>query len=121
MKSINNSVNLIGNLGQDIQLINFNSGSKKITTSLATTEYYKNDKGELVKNTSWHTVVAWGKNAELMARSLEKGCKVAIQGMLNYRSYEDKNGHKRTITEVLVNDFLKVGAAAPKVADAVPF
>jgi single-strand DNA-binding protein len=122
MKSISNSVNLIGNIGQEIKLLSFNSGSKKASVSLATTEFYKNDKGELIKNTSWHNLVAWGKNAELMARSLEKGTKVAIQGMLNYRIYTDEQGSTRTVTEILVSDFMKMSSSTkPTETAPAPF
>jgi single-strand DNA-binding protein len=119
MKSISNSVKLIGNIGQEIKLLSFNSGSKKASVSLATTEFYKNDKGELIKNTSWHNLVAWGKNAELMARSLEKGTKVAIQGMLNYRIYTDEQGSTKTVTEILVSDFMRMSSST-KAAEAAP-
>jgi single-strand DNA-binding protein len=119
MKSISNSVKLIGNIGQEIKLLSFNSGSKKASVSLATTEFYKNDKGELIKNTSWHNLVAWGKNAELMARSLEKGTKVAIQGMLNYRIYSDEQGSTKTVTEILVSDFMRMSSST-KAAEAAP-
>jgi single-strand DNA-binding protein len=114
MRTINNYINLVGNTGQEVELVNFESGSKKATVRLATNDYYKNTKGEFVKNTSWHTVVAWGKNAEMMAKSLEKGSQVIIKGMLNYRSYADANGAERIIPEIIVHEFMKVTQAQPK-------
>jgi single-strand DNA-binding protein len=114
MRTINNYINLVGNTGQEVELVNFESGSKKATVRLATNDYYKNTKGEFIKNTSWHTVVAWGKNAEMMAKSLEKGCQVIIKGMLNYRSYADGNGVERIIPEIIVQEFMKVAQGQVK-------
>jgi single-strand DNA-binding protein len=122
MRTINNNISLIGNTGQEVELINFESGNKKATVRLATTDAYKNTKGELVKNTSWHTIVAWGKNAEMMAKSLDKGCQVIIKGMLNYRSYADKNGVERIASEILVFEFMKVTSSQARVkARPLPF
>jgi single-strand DNA-binding protein len=103
--NIKNNVNLIGNVGMDIQLTNFDSGSKKASITLATNDYYTNNKGEKVKNTEWHNLVAWGKTAEIMAESIKKGSEVAIQGKLTSRSYTDKSGNTKYITEVVVNEF----------------
>ena len=94
MNTLINNVHLIGNLGKNVELKNFDSGSKKASFPLATTESYKNTKGEYVKNTQWHNVIAWGRNAELIAKALEKGSKVAIQGTLNYRTYEARGETK---------------------------
>jgi single-strand DNA-binding protein len=105
---LHNNVNLIGNLGQDIQLINFESGNKKASFSLATSESYKNKDGEYVKNTQWHNVVAWGKQAELLSRSLSKGNKIAVQGTLQYRTYVDKDGKTQYVAEVVMNEFIKI-------------
>jgi single-strand DNA-binding protein len=105
---LHNNVNLIGNLGQDIQLINFESGNKKASFSLATSESYKNKDGEYVKNTQWHNVVAWGKQAELLSRSLSKGNKIAVQGTLQYRTYVDKDGKTQYVAEVVMNEFVKM-------------
>jgi single-strand DNA-binding protein len=114
MNTLTNSVQLIGNLGKDVQLIKFESGSKKASFTLATSEGRKNEKGEYVKNTSWHNIVAWGRNAELMAKILTKGAKVAINGTLNYRSYQDNAGMTKYITEILVYDFMRINGEAPK-------
>lgn len=123
MNTLINNVHLIGNLGKNVELKNFDSGSKKATFSLATTESYKNQKGEYVKNTQWHNIVAWGRNAELISKALEKGSKVAIQGTLNYRTYEDKGGQTKYITEILVTEFMKMNAEArPQAAkEPTPF
>jgi single-strand DNA-binding protein len=108
MKSMNNTVNLIGNLGQDVNLVTFNSGNKKANTSLATTTYYKNAKGELQKETQWHNIIAWGIQAELMTKALQKGSMVAVKGHLQYRDYQDKNEKDVKITEIVVEDFIVV-------------
>jgi single-strand DNA-binding protein len=112
MNTLINNVQLIGNLGKNVELKKFDSGNKKASFSLATTESFKNTKGEFVKNTQWHNIVAWGKNAELISKALEKGSKVAIQGTINYRSYLDKEGQTKYITEILVSDFMKMTAEA---------
>jgi single-strand DNA-binding protein len=108
MVTLTNNVNLIGNLGKDVQITTLSTGTKKASFSLATQEKFKNNKGEWVSNTTWHNITAWGKNAELMSKSLAKGNKVAISGTITNRSYEDKLGQKRNITEILVVDFMKV-------------
>ena len=79
---------------------------------IATNDYYTNNKGEKIKQTEWHNLVAWGKTAEMMAESLTKGNEIAIQGKLTSRSYEDKDGVTRYITEILVNEFYKLNKTA---------
>jgi single-strand DNA-binding protein len=106
--SIKNSVQLIGNLGKDLALSSYDNGIKKVTTVLATNDFYTNNKGEKVKQTEWHSLIAWGKTAELMAESLTKGNEIAIHGKLSSRTYTDKDGVTKYITEVIVNDFYKI-------------
>ena len=112
MNALNNTVQLIGNLGKDVAITLFESGIKKATATLATTTYHKNGKGETIKNTQWHAIVAWGKNAEQMAKVLVKGNRVAITGSLTNRSYEDKENQTRFITEILVDEFMKITSPA---------
>ena len=85
---------------------------------MATNETYKNQKGEKVEETQWHNIVAWGKTAELMEQLLAKGKEVMVEGKLTSRSYEDKEGNKRYITEVVAQEFLLLGA---KQAADLPF
>jgi single-strand DNA-binding protein len=118
MKSMNNTVNLIGNLGQDVNLQTFNSGSKKANTFLATTTYYKKTKGELQKETQWHNIIAWGIQAELMTKALQKGSMVAVKGHLQYRDYQDKNDKTVKVTEIVVEDFIVVNNKKTSVANA---
>ena len=110
MKTLKNFVQLIGNLGQDVELREFDSGSKKANFTLATHESYKDKNGEKVEKTEWHNIVAWGKPAEWMKDSLKKGDQVMIQGQINYRKYEDKEGITRYITEINTNEFLKINS-----------
>jgi single-strand DNA-binding protein len=108
MKTLRNHVQLIGNLGKDVECISFESDRKKATVSLATNEFYKDKKGELVQQTQWHNLVAWGKTADLMASVLKKGHEVAVSGKLAYRNYEDKDGTKRYVSEIVVQEFLRI-------------
>lgn len=108
MKSLRNSVQLIGWLGKDPEVKEFND-RKKASFSIATTDTYKNLKGEKVEDTQWHTVVIWGKMAGIAEKYLKKGSEVAIEGKLIHRVYES-NGEKRYITEINVNDFVMLGA-----------
>lgn len=98
--NLRNHVQLIGNLGNDPKLLEFENG-KKVNFSLATNEYYyKND--EKITETTWHNCIAWGKYAEIIANNVKKGEEVIISGKLSNRSYEDKNGNKRYVTEINV-------------------
>ena len=110
--SLKNSVQLIGNMRKDVVLTTFDNGNKKAALVLATNDYYTNNKGEKVKQTEWHNLIAWGKTAELMAESLNKGSEVAIQGKLTNRSYTDKDGITRYVTEIVVNEFFKIARSA---------
>src|SRR3989337_3879129 len=107
MKSLRNSVQLIGRLGKDPEVKNFND-KKKAAFSLATSETYKNQKGEKIEDTQWHNIVIWGKLAGIAEKYLKKGNEVAIEGKLIHRPYET-NGEKRFITEINVNDLLMLG------------
>ena len=109
MKNLRNSVQLIGNLGMDPEVKTLESGKTMARLSLATSERYKDQKGEKVENTTWHTLVAWGKTAEIAEKFLKKGSEVAIEGKLSNRSYETKEGEKKYISEVVVNEILMLG------------
>ncbi|MCX2838268.1 single-stranded DNA-binding protein [Salinimicrobium sp. MT39] len=109
MSTIKNHVQLIGNVGQEPIITNLESGKKVARFSLATNEYYKNDNGEKVQNTEWHTVVAWGKTAEIIEKYAGKGKEIGVSGKLKSRSYEDNDGIKRYVTEVEANEILLLG------------
>lgn len=103
-----NWVQLIGNLGADPEIKHFESGKRKVSFNLATHEWYRNQDQELVEEVNWHRIVAWETLADQLTDSLSKGDKVLVQGKLTSRSYEDKDGNKRTVTEVVVRDFEKL-------------
>ncbi len=109
MNTLKNRVQLIGNLGNDPEIITLDNGRKLAKISLATNESYKNDSGERVINTYWHNLVAWGKTAEIVEKYLEKGKEIAIEGKLTNRSYETKEGEKRYTTEVVVSEIVMFG------------
>ena len=106
MKNLRNRVQLIGNLGADPEIKSFENNKLVANLSIATSESFTNSDGDKIDNTQWHNVVAWGKNADLAGKYLSKGNQVCIEGNLNYRSYEDKNGDLKYISEIIVNDFL---------------
>lgn len=106
MTTLSNSVHLIGRLGMDPKTFEFDSGKMKTTFSLATSDYYKDEKGERVQETQWHNIIAWGKTAKIAADYLNKGKEIALEGKLTNRSYEDKDGNKKYITEVVANQIL---------------
>lgn len=110
MNTIKNKVQLIGNLGNDPDVKQTESGKTLAKLSLATNDFYKNQKGEKVEDTQWHNLIAWGKTAELAEKYLKKGSEVAIEGKLTSRSYENKEGEKKYITEVVVNEILMLGS-----------
>ncbi len=118
MNTLKNSVQLIGNLGKDIELKEISSGNMMARITIATNDYYKNNKGEVMKETQWHNLVAWGKQAENMAKTLSKGNEVVVRGKLVHRSYEDKDGNIRYTSEVKVSEFMKVSRVEK---EAVPF
>jgi len=109
MSTLRNKVQLIGNLGNNPEIITLDSGKKLAKFSIATNESYKNASGEKVTDTQWHNVVAWNKTAEIIERYLEKGNEVAVEGKLTSRSYETKEGEKKYITEVVANEVLMLG------------
>jgi len=110
MNTLRNKVQLIGNLGNNPEIITLDSGKKLAKFSIATNENYKNAQGEKVTETQWHNLVAWNKTAELVEQLLEKGKEVAIEGKLTTRSYDDKEGNKKYITEIVVNELLLLGS-----------
>lgn len=109
-----NKVILIGNLGKNPEIITFPQEGrrdetgiivKKATFPLATTEVHKNKDGERIEQTDWHNIVCWRGLAEIAEKILKKGTQVYIEGKLQSRSWEDKDGNKRYITEVVAENF----------------
>ena len=109
MYALKNKVQLIGNLGNNPEVKSLDGGKKVARFNVATSESYRNTKGEKITETQWHTLVAWGKVAEIAEKFLQEGSEVAIEGKLINRSYNDKEGNKKYITEVQVNEILMFG------------
>ena len=106
MNAMKNRVQLIGNVGNDPEIKTLETGKKVAHLTIATNEIYKNEKGDKVEKTEWHRVTAWGKTAEIIEKFVVKGKEIAVEGKLTHRSYDDKNGEKRYVTEVVVNEIL---------------
>lgn len=109
MSTLRNRVQLIGRVGNDPEVKTFDGGKKVANLNIATNDYYKNEKGERTEQTEWHRVVAWGKTAEIIEQFVSKGKEIAVEGKLTHRSYDDKDGTKRFITEVSVNEIQLLG------------
>jgi single-strand DNA-binding protein len=109
MNAMKNKVQLIGHVVKEPEIKTFDGGKKLANITIATNDYYINDKGDKVEQTEWHKVTAWGKVAEIIEKYVTKGKEIAIEGKLTHRSYDDKDGNKRYITEVVVNDILLMG------------
>jgi single-strand DNA-binding protein len=106
MNSLRNSVRLIGHLGETPKVKKLENGKMVANFSIATNEIYKNGNNEKISDTTWHKLVAWGKSAEIAEQYLKQGSEVAIEGRLTNRTYENKEGEKQYISEVLVNSIL---------------
>ena len=109
MKNLRNSVQIIGHVGKAPEVRELGGGKMVARFNVATNETYKNATGETVKNTTWHSLVAWGNTAKYINDFVNKGREVVVEGKLTSRSYEDKNGEKRYVTEIVVNEVLLLG------------
>ena len=117
--SVNKAI-LIGNLGKDPELKYTPSGKAVATFSLATTDRWTSQDGQKQEQTVWHNIVAWGRQGELMKEYLSKGRQVYIEGRIVNRSYDDKDGNKRYISEIVVQSFQFIGNRGAGTTDAVP-
>lgn len=106
MNSLKNRITLIGNLGQDPETKTTESGKKVTNFTLATNDGYKNADGQKVSETTWHNIVAWNGLADVAVKFLKKGKEVALEGRIAYRTYEDKKGITKYITEIVLNDII---------------
>jgi single-strand DNA-binding protein len=106
MSSLRNSVRLVGCLGNQPEVKTVGNNKKLARVSIATNEWYKNEQGERVEETQWHNLVLWDKNATIAENYLKKGSEITIEGKLSSRSYIDKEGVKRYITEIVVSEIL---------------
>ncbi|HEY9560923.1 MAG TPA: single-stranded DNA-binding protein [Anseongella sp.] len=109
MKSLINSVRLMGRLGSDPEIKTFDSGRKMTRVSLATNEVYRSADGEKITDTQWHSLVFWAQHAEIAEKYLQKGKELAIEGKLVTRDFVDKEGRKHFVTEIVVNEFMMLG------------
>lgn len=98
-----NKVILIGNLGKEPEITAFDAINIKASFSLATNEYYKNKEGQKIEHTEWHNIICWRKNAEFSRDYIKKGMTVYIEGKIQSRFWEDKEGNKRYITEIVAD------------------
>jgi len=104
-----NKVILVGNLGKDPELRYTASGVAVATFSLATSERYKDRNGDQQEKTEWHNIVAWRQLAEICGKYLQKGRQVYIEGRIQSRSYDDRDGNKRYITEIVADQMQMLG------------
>jgi single-strand DNA-binding protein len=133
-----NKVILIGRLGRDPELRYTQGGQAVANFTLATNERFANKSGEQQERTEWHRIVAWGKTGELCAQYLSKGRNVYVEGRLQTREWEDKEGQKRTTTEIVAQNVTFLDSArggtsgggnadaqrdpaAPPASDDIPF
>lgn len=109
MKGVNKVI-LIGNVGKDPEVQSFESGRKKASFSLATTEKYRDKNGTDQVITDWHNIVVWGPQAEVAEKYIRKGNPLYVEGRIKYREYEAQDGQKKKITEILVDTFSMLGS-----------
>ncbi len=109
MNALKNRVQLIGHVGQEPEIKTLDGGKKLANLTIATNEVYYKENGDKVENTEWHRITAWGKTAEIIEKYVIKGKEVAIEGKLSHRSYDDKDGNKRYVTEIIANEILLLG------------
>lgn len=106
MNQLKNRVQLIGNLGREVEFKKLDNGNAVAKMSLATREVFKSKDGLKEVELQWHQLVAWGKTAEIVQTLFKKGKEVAVQGRLIHRQYTDKNGLVRRRSEIVVKEFL---------------
>lgn len=109
MNALKNRVQLIGNLGTNPEIKKFENGKVLAKLNLATSEWYKDETGKRITDTQWHHVTVWGSLATMAEKYLKKGSEIAIEGKLVYRTYENKEGKKQYITEIVAQEVLMLG------------
>ena len=122
-----NKVILLGRLGKDPELSYIPSGQSVAKFTMATNRSYKDKSGEWKEETDWHNIVAWGKLGEICAQYLAKGRQAYLEGQIRTRSWEDREGKKRTTTEIIASEVVLLGSrgegapeAASRAAGASP-
>ena len=109
MNALRNTVQLIGRLGQDPEIVSFPDGNKLAKFSMATDDSYKDKNGNKVERTYWHNVVVRGGLVDVVEKYVAKGKEIAIEGKLTNRSWDDKDGKKQYMTEIYCNGLLLLG------------
>jgi single-strand DNA-binding protein len=104
-----NKAIIVGNLGKDVELRYTSTGTAVASFSVATSERYKDKAGNAQEKTEWHNIVAWGQLAEICGKYLAKGSKVYVEGKIQTRSYDDRDGNKRYITEINISEMKMLG------------
>src|SRR5688500_14398724 len=104
MSNLKNSVRLVGFVGNQPEVKTVGSNKKLVRMSIATNDFYKNDKGEKVEDTQWHNLVLWDKTAAIAEKYIKKGSEITIEGKLTSRTYTDKEGNQKWMTEIIVNE-----------------
>lgn len=105
-----NKACLLGNAGKDTELRYTNNGKAVASFSLATSESWRDQSGTNQERTTWHNIVAWDKLAEICNQYVKKGTKVYLEGRIQNRSYDDKDGNKRYISEIVATDLILLGS-----------
>lgn len=108
MTNLRNSVQLVGHLGKNPEIKTLEKGNKLARFSIATNESFNSKEGKAVDNTTWHNLVAWGTKAEFAEKHLAKGNEVVVQGRISNRSYKDKEGVTKYISEIIITEVYKV-------------
>ena len=106
MKHLQNRVSLIGHVGQDPEVKTLENGTKLAKVSLATNSYYIDRNGQRVEQTEWHRLTAWGKTADLIENHVHKGSRLAVEGRLQYRKYEDEDGRTNRFAEIRLDEVM---------------
>ncbi|WP_405610671.1 single-stranded DNA-binding protein [Polaribacter sp. Asnod1-A03] len=109
MNTLRNKVQLIGRLGQEPEIITFKDGNKMAKFSMATDDSYKDREGNRVERSYWHNIVIKGGLVNVVENYLNKGQEIAVEGKITNRSYNTKEGEKKYVTEILVNELLMLG------------
>lgn len=115
-----NKATIVGHLGKDPELRYTGAGQAVCTFSVATTEKYKDRSGQSQEKTEWHTVVAWGSLAEICGKYLRKGAMVYVEGKIQTRSYDDRDGNKRYVTEIVAAEMKMLGGKREDAAGGRP-
>lgn len=106
MMNIKNHVQLVGRLGANPEVKMLDNGNKVARFSIAVTESFTNKKGEKVTDVQWHSIIAWGNLAGIAERILQKGTQVTVDGKLLNRSFTNKEGQKKSVTEIVANELM---------------